>query len=224
MLLVGKKAVGSGWDTHWSARLNPSKSHPGTQGRVPVSHSLQLCSPLVPWCHLRIPVWQHRYTSSALQLRRKLFTFSVRLVFPQSNKWAQLPVQLHKHQRQGQVGAGEPLSAVISCHCTFRWSFNSFLLHAMLHYVTISPASKWHTMLKMLYVKSALNLGQACGKQANCKQAYLAHFETLTKMVQDDHTPALVQSWGARSKNMFNISVQSFTLPQLLFQCVLNTV
>lgn len=97
------------------ARLSPSKSHPGLQGRVPAE-----ATQLTPYSSAPCSSpgatsgFLADSTGTALQLKRKLFTFSVKLAFSCINKLDQLAVQLHKHQSQRKGGGREPLSAAVS--------------------------------------------------------------------------------------------------------------
>lgn len=47
------------------ARLSPSKPRPEPLGRIPAK-ATQLCSLLVPRCHLWLPALQHRYPAQAI--------------------------------------------------------------------------------------------------------------------------------------------------------------
>lgn len=124
VLLAGKPAVQFGWDVHrrqWHGKTEPIENLSRTTGKNPcqghTAHSSQLCFLLVPRCHLWVPVRQHRYTSTALQL--KPFSVLVRIVFSWNNKWDQLPVQLHKHQSQDKGRERESLSAAVSLSSQF---------------------------------------------------------------------------------------------------------
>lgn len=74
-LLPGKQAAQFVWDVIKDsdiARLSPSKPCPELLGRIPTK-ATQLCSLLIPRCHLWLPALQHRFTSTDIQLKPFVF-------------------------------------------------------------------------------------------------------------------------------------------------------